>query len=323
MLKTALKPRWILALVGALVVATGFVLLSQWQFNRSQTEAPPPVTTTERVVPLTGHLKPATDLMARNADQMVSASGSFLPGTQILVKNRIEDSRTGYWVVAAFKVDGAPAGNTIPVVRGWQPDDATPAAAPTGTLEITGRLLPTEAPIAEDARGGIFPSLSVAQLINIWDVPSYSGFVVASTVTGADGTDLSAAATGLVQVDVGPQPQERQINWLNIFYGIEWVVFAGFAVFLWYRLVADDYRRQREDIADAAALAAGLDPAIVYQRQLDHENPATLSPDHFSPDAASPGSASVNPASASPTSVSSAPQNRESPTRASQPKDQS
>ncbi|GAA3323655.1 SURF1 family protein [Paeniglutamicibacter sulfureus] len=327
MLKTALKPRWILALVGALVVATGFVLLSQWQFNRSQTEAPPPVTTTERVVPLTGHLKPATDLMAREADQMVSASGSFLPGTQVLVKNRIEDSRTGYWVVAAFKVDGAPAGNTIPVVRGWQPDDATPAAAPTGTLEITGRLLPTEAPIAEDARGGIFPSLSVAQLINVWDVPSYSGFVVASTVAGPDGTDLSAAATGLVQVDVGPQPQERQINWLNIFYGIEWVVFAGFAVFLWYRLVADDYRRQREDIADAAALAAGLDPAIVYQRQLDHENPAVspdhVSPEHVAPDSdlpahVSPGSTSENPASSNP-----APQNRESPTSASQHKDQS
>lgn len=278
MLKTALKPRWILALVGALVVATGFVLLSQWQFNRSQTEAPPPVTTTERVVPLTGHLTPATDLMARDADQMVSAAGSFLPGKQILVKNRIEDGRTGYWVVAAFKVDGAPAGNIIPVVRGWQADDAAPAPAPPGTLGITGRLLPTEAPISQDAGQGAYASLSVAELINVWDVPSYSGFVVASSVTGADGADLSAAATGLVQVNVGPQPQERQINWLNIFYGIEWVVFAGFAVFLWYRLVADDFRREQEDIADAAALAAGLDPATVYRRQLHHENPTTDSP---------------------------------------------
>lgn len=277
MLKTALKPRWILALVGALVVATGFVLLSQWQFNRSQTDAPPPVTTTERAVPLTSHLKPATDLMARDADQMVTATGTFLPGKQVLVKNRIEDGQTGYWVVAAFEVADAPRHNTIPVVRGWQPDDATPAGAPAGVLEITGRLLPTEAPISQDAGQSAYASLSVAELINVWDVPSYSGFVVAGAVTAADGADRSAAATGLTQVDVGPQPQERQINWLNIFYGIEWVVFAGFAVFLWYRLVADDYRRQREDIADAAALAAGYDPAVVYQRKINHENP-TLDP---------------------------------------------
>lgn len=273
MLKTAFKPRWILALVGALLVATGFVLLSQWQFNRSQTEAPPPVTTTERVVPLTGHLKPAADLMAADADQMVSAAGSFLPGKQVLVKNRIQDGEAGYWVVAAFKVKGAPGGNTIPVVRGWQPTDAPPAPAPAGALEITGRLLPTEAPIAQDAGQSAYASLSVAELINVWDVPSYSGYVVSSTVAGADGTDLSAAATGLVPVHVGPQPQEQQINWLNIFYGIEWVVFAGFAVFLWYRLVADDFRRQQEDIADAAALAAGLDPATVYARQIDLEHP--------------------------------------------------
>ncbi|RAX47867.1 SURF1 family protein [Arthrobacter sp. AQ5-05] len=271
-LKTALKPRWILALVGALVVATGFVLLSQWQFNRSQTEAPPPVTTTEKVVPLTSHIKPVSELMAREADQMVSATGTFLPGKQVLVKNRIEDGKTGYWVVAAFKVADAPGSNTIPVVRGWQPDDTAPAPAPTGTLDVTGRLLPTEAPISQDADRKAYASLSVAELINVWDVPSYSGFVVASTVAGADGADLSAAATGLVPVHVGPQPQERQINWLNIFYGIEWVVFAGFAVFLWYRLVADDFRRQQEDIADAAALAAGLDPATVYQRQIHHDH---------------------------------------------------
>lgn len=265
-------------MVGALVVATGFVLLSQWQFNRSQTEAPPPPSTTEHAVPLVDHLEPGVDLMAVDADQMVSATGSFLPGKQILVKNRIEDSNTGYWVVAAFKVDGAPADNTIPVVRGWQADDTTPAPAPEGTLELTGRLLPTEGPIAQDAGQSAYASLSVAELINVWDVPAYSGFITATTVTGAGGSDLSAAASNLVPVDVDPQPQERQINWLNIFYGIEWVVFAGFAVFLWYRLVADEFRKSQEDIADAAALAAGLDPAIVYQRQINLENP-TLEPE--------------------------------------------
>lgn len=268
MLKTAFKPRWILSLLGALLVATGFVLLSQWQFNRSATDAPPPLTTTETAVPLTSHIKPAEPLMANEADQMLDASGHFLPGKQVLVGNRLSGERLGYWVVAAFAVDGAPDQNIIPVVRGWQPDATEPAPAPTGELKLTGRLLPTEGPLTRDARQPAFNSLSVSELINVWDVDSYSGFLIAGPVTGADGADHSATTTSLVQVEVGPQPQERQINWLNIFYGIEWVVFAGFAVFLWYRLVADDYRRQQEDIADAAAIAAGLDPASVYRDEV-------------------------------------------------------
>lgn len=35
------------------------------------------------------------------------------------------------------------------------------------------------------------------------------------------------------------------MNWLNVFYALEWVVFAGFAVFLWWRLLADAHRRLR------------------------------------------------------------------------------
>lgn len=256
MFKTALKPKWILALVGALLAASGFVLLSQWQFSRSQDAPPPPVSTTESAVPLTSHFKPATVMFESAADQVVSASGHFVDGKQVLVRNRLQDGNKGYWVVAAFEVDGAPKHNTIPVVRGWQPEPTPPPAAPAGALDLTGRLLPTEAPIdgKPDGNPGL-KSLSVAQLINIWDIPSYSGFIVAFDVATPAGADAGASAAGLEQVNVGPQPQDQELNWLNIFYGIEWFVFAGFAVFLWWRLVVDDYRREQEDLEDDLAAA--------------------------------------------------------------------
>ena len=41
-----------------------------------------------------------------------------------------------------------------------------------------------------------------------------------------------------------------------MFYAIEWVVFAGFAVFLWYRLVKDAVQREREE-AELPAAEAG------------------------------------------------------------------
>src|SRR5690349_1553528 len=98
-LRTALKPRWILALVAALVVSGVFVLLSQWQFSRSTSDAPPVVTTTEHPQPLTKTLQPGAAFPATAADQMVTASGRFDPTRQVLVPNRLLGGASGWWVV--------------------------------------------------------------------------------------------------------------------------------------------------------------------------------------------------------------------------------
>ncbi|MDN5667067.1 MAG: SURF1 family protein, partial [Renibacterium salmoninarum] len=47
-------------------------------------------------------------------------------------------------------------------------------------------------------------------------------------------------------ISVDAQPPNQNFNWLNLFYAVEWIVFAGFSVFLWWRLVADDFRRENE-----------------------------------------------------------------------------
>lgn len=258
MLKTALKPRWIAALLLALVLSTVFVLLSQWQFSSAQDAPPAAPSSTEQTKPLTKVIKPGIPMTADVADQMVSTSGHFLAGKQVLVEGRLQDGQPGYWVVTAFAVDDAPklegrgGGNpVIPVARGWLEDPAEAAEAPEGQLELSGRLLPTEAPAVDREGDPYVSTLSVAALINRWDVASYSGFVVADQVL-AGGTPVGAASAdgALEEIQVSPQPQETPVNWLNIFYAIEWFVFAGFAFFLWWRLVADDYRRELEDEED-------------------------------------------------------------------------
>jgi surfeit locus 1 family protein len=40
------------------------------------------------------------------------------------------------------------------------------------------------------------------------------------------------------------------LNWLNIFYAVEWVIFAGFAIFLWYRLARDAWERELEELEE-------------------------------------------------------------------------
>jgi hypothetical protein len=99
-------------------------------------------------------------------------------------------------------------------------------------------------------------AVSVAELINYWEISSYPGFVSA-TAEVAGGADVSAAAAPgkLLPLDIGPQPPAQRINWLNLFYSLEWVVFAGFAFFIWWRLVKDDYHRDLEEAHEAEASA--------------------------------------------------------------------
>lgn len=257
MWKTALKPRWIAGFVFAIAVSGVFVLLSQWQFGRSTRPEIPTNPATEQVQPLTETLQPGEFFHGTDADQMVSARGSYDPAKQLLVPGRLHDGKPGYWVVTAFAVSGAPTvggiaaspETWIPVARGWVADRADAPAPPSGVLELTGRLLPSEAPVPGTApQPGEATAVSVAELINYWEVSSYPGFI-AATAEIAGGRDVSPAAVPgeLLPLDIGPQPPAQQINWLNLFYSLEWVVFAGFALFIWWRLVKDDYHRDLEE----------------------------------------------------------------------------
>lgn len=244
MLKTALQLRWIAALLFALAISTVFVLLSQWQFSTAESDLPPSTDRTEEVRPLTEVFTPGEEMFGTTADQMVSLTGSFRTEDTVLIDSRLYDGDEGYWVVTAFAVDGAPGDAVIPVVRGWVADPGEAAPAPSGEAAVVGRLLPPEAPVAQPLEDGVLPSLSSAELINIWDTPGYSGFVTADEITvGGEAPD----AGNMQVVNVGAQPQETTVNWMNIFYALEWVVFAGFSVFLWWRLVADAHRRSLED----------------------------------------------------------------------------
>ena len=95
MWKTALKPRWIAGFVFAIAVSGVFVLLSQWQFGRSTSPEVPTNPATEQVQPLTETLQPGEFFHGTDADQMVSAQGSYDPSKQLLVPGRLHDGKTG------------------------------------------------------------------------------------------------------------------------------------------------------------------------------------------------------------------------------------
>lgn len=256
-----IRPRWVLALLAALAVAAGFALLGQWQLERAIASGQVVQRTTEKVRPLEATARPGGPVPQKASGQMVSVAGRFVPGDEQLIEGRLNQGKRGYWVVSHFVTESDAAG--IPVARGWAPDaraarsalDTLTAAPDASTVTVTGRFVPTEAPVVprEGADPHSLTTVSVAALINLWrgytDQPVYAAYIVDN-----------AAPAGLTVID-SPVPEEDvALNWLNVFYAVEWVVFAGFAVFLWYRLVKDAVEREEEEAAQAADRGPAASP---------------------------------------------------------------
>ena len=255
MLQMMFRPRWVLALLLALGIAAAFAALGQWQVERAVVQATVEVRPTEDVRPFAGLAVPDKPTEQSATGQLVEVSGTFVPGDTVIVEGRLNDGVAGYWPVAHLEVTDGQAGG-LPVALGWAEDEQAARAAadrfdsgidPDEVVTVAGRFLPSEAPVVPDEDGDPFAmtTVAVAQLINLWtdydDHPVYFGYV-----TAAEPID------GLDAIVSPPPEQSVELNWLNIFYAIEWVVFAGFAVYLWYRLVRDAVERERDEAAEAA-----------------------------------------------------------------------
>jgi len=256
--QVARRPRFIALLALALLIAAGFAALGQWQLARAVESGVVIERDTETALPLGTLVEPQGYVTDRSAGHMVTVSGSLVPGDYVVVSDRLDDGRTGAWVVGHFAISdaGAPGGDTdgglpdsVPVALGWAATDAEAAdvaaalnagvGAPTHDAELVGRFLPSESP--EPPGSGEDPMrmtrLATSALVNLWpgevgDV--YNGFIVAST-----------PLAGLTAIDSPPPSEAVQLNWLNIFYAAEWAVFAIFAIVIWYRTVRDAWTREQ------------------------------------------------------------------------------
>jgi hypothetical protein len=72
----------------------------------------------------------------------------------------------------------------------------------------------------------------------------YPGFVI------SESTLVGPLAEGGEPIKIGIRKSQTEVNLLNAFYAIEWVLFAGFAVFLWGRLVQDERKRLETETAE-------------------------------------------------------------------------
>lgn len=242
-LQVARRPRWLVGLLLAAIVAVIFSLLMQWQLER--TFNPVGVSVDElEPVPIAELTRPGF-LQPFSFDRLVTAKVELDAENALVVADRLQlvdgEAIDGYWVIANSFLDGA----SLTLALGFTQDLAAAQAAAENlepvTADIIGYVQPTEG--VKPRIDGVLGSVVLGQLINLYfsePTPSHPVYLILSS--GID--------SGLDPISIGIRQQEIEINWLTAFYALEWAFFALAAFYVWWRLIQDARVREAELAAE-------------------------------------------------------------------------
>jgi cytochrome oxidase assembly protein ShyY1 len=237
--------RWLgfTAVVIGAVIAFG--LLSHWQWSRADEKRNQRVELQEALASTPAQISSLTlrgdAVTGPDEWRSVATSGTYLPGTQVVVRKRPLDTRNGFWVMTALQQAD---GSAIWVNRGWLPagKDAlsTPPvpAPPTGVVAISGYLRGFE-----ESDAGASIGLPVGQ------IAAPAAELLPQADLGLRGyvqlASSDPAQQGLV---VLPVPAVDEVQ--NISYAVQWLLFAGVAIGGWFfflrREALEDVERRGE-----------------------------------------------------------------------------
>ncbi|MGD9962010.1 SURF1 family protein [Nocardioides sp.] len=227
-----LQPRyWGYHLLAVVLVATA-IGLGLWQYDAWQTRRSAEATdlTQRDPIPLADAIGPDDPFPGNLVGQPVTVTGTWVPQGTVYVSGREHEGRDGFWMVTPLQVDGGDS--ALEIVLGWTASLQDAPAAPDGAGEVVAWLQPPEGTgeADPDPADDVLPQLRIADAIQHVDQDLYGAYAV----------QLGEYA-GLVQADLEQLPDAGRFTALrNLLYALEWWVFGGFAVFIWWRWVRDE-----------------------------------------------------------------------------------
>ncbi|MEU9982655.1 SURF1 family protein [Streptomyces sp. NPDC050856] len=241
-------PRWWGINIFVALAIPFCVFMGTWQLGRFEDRVDSHQEAERRPDPGSVEAAPLAELLPvdkETSGRHATATGRY--GRQFLVPGRELDGRTGSYVLTLLRTD---EGRALPVVRGWLPAGAQAPAPPAGEVTVTGALQASESAGSKGVRaaGGLPEGqvgiISAASLVNIVPDDVYDAWIT-----------LIDAPAGMKPVPAAaPQGSGLDLKaFQNLGYTGEWFVFAGFVLFMWFRL----FRREVEAARDAAL---GLEP---------------------------------------------------------------
>ncbi|MBB5832207.1 SURF1 family protein [Brachybacterium aquaticum] len=281
MLRVALRPKF-LGLLALMVVATIVCgLLAGWQWDRAHRAITDKAAGSEQLGDIRGVVGVGDAVTNEIAGDTVTAEGRYVPGEQVLVPGRAiqgHEDEEAVIIVTSFLVtfeDGTEA--RLPVARGWVPasdltgedgtlDPALAPAAPEGTQTISGRLEASEAATG-GVSDGIAGEIATPLLVNEWGAPMYSGYLA-----------LDSAEAPLQVLPAAESEFSRGLDWQNIGYSFQWVLFGVFFLYLWWRSVRashlDEVAERREALERAFAESTAAESTAAESTAA--ENPSAV-----------------------------------------------
>ncbi|MFD0165105.1 SURF1 family cytochrome oxidase biogenesis protein [Streptomyces decoyicus] len=257
MYRFLLTPRWWGINVFAVLAIPLCLFMGSWQLSRFEDRVDTHQQQEDRSARAkTAAARPLADLLPVDtitSGRQASARGHYDTAHQLLVPGRTlkdrQGGQQGFYVLNLLRTD---SGKALPVVRGWLPGDAGAKAdtarvpaPPKGEVTVTGALQASENQGTDGVQaGGGLPQgqlgmISAASLVNIVPYEVYDAWITLTDAQAPLHAVPPAAAEGS-----GLDLKAFQ----NLGYTGEWFVFAGFVVFMWFRL----FRRDAEAAKDAA-----------------------------------------------------------------------
>jgi cytochrome oxidase assembly protein ShyY1 len=255
MYRFLLRPKWIVFHLVVLAAAIGMLGLARWQWNKHldrdafvskvhQREKAEPAD----LVTLLSSKSPADIEYYR-----VTATGSYLPASQLTEINRTQDGVNGVNVLTPFQIDGGPI---VIVNRGFVADGTEPPPPPPDTLLLggtarmsevrkTGELTDNSDGATTEVRRIDLPL--IAKHLDIAVAPVYIDFIASKPESSAPPIPVAAP-----DLSGGPP---------HVSYTVQWCIFSLCAIAGWVFAIRRSSRTHRRATAKALSVDGPAPPS--------------------------------------------------------------
>jgi cytochrome oxidase assembly protein ShyY1 len=236
--RLAITPRWIALGLIALLFGLAALGLGRWQWDRTQDIVQAERVSQSQAVAIEDVTTVGEDFDNPVIGRPVFADGEYVADVQTPVLFRsVGDGQPGVWILTPLTLSD---GSAIAVLRGWAPS-AAEAPVPAGAVQVRGIWHPNERFYRDEVfnTDGVV-AISSERLRERWNLPLRPGFIM---LTEQQPTSDLALVPQTVQTANVPFPIQ------NLFYAVQWLVFAAFAVFVYVRWLRMEARQRVESAA--------------------------------------------------------------------------
>jgi hypothetical protein len=224
--------------------------LANWQWDRAHVYLPK----IELAQKSFSELSPLRDyLPISSVGVPTQVTGTWQPSERIVLPNRISNGPgmvvkvteqevatefvgpTGSWILDILELAD---GSSLGVVRGFS-ENAEQVPLATGDQTITGVMQPSEDVPGLELVNGIIP-LTTEMIVENSRTIAHDGYLVAVS-----------NSPGLIAVQpIFKEPPVQGLNWRNVAYTFNWILFAAIVGLMWVRVAKDELQvAQLEGIA--------------------------------------------------------------------------